>query len=279
MPSAELAPAPQPEMQEIAAERFPHFGIPGFEKLPRETQNLYLKIPADRLEAARPLIENEIAKNANGSEVISAGEAETSQSSAIESTAIPRKAQSLDAIETFHRAESGDPEAKKELMDQKKELLGEEPTDDEIFQTILETNSSNPFAQDTAMEVMLSDSEAQAHQDVLDLFKEFRGDLASVDDALKPQQQIDLFIELTKGQGTLAERMFFARKALTILTGSGERNLFEGLTSLHVLSSGEIAPSGVKALLKMADTPAVAPSHDLLLNTPNPQNLRQSNIS
>lgn len=251
MPSAELTPAPHDEIMEASAERFPHFSIPGFEKLPPETQNLYLKIPASHLDASRHIIEREIAKVSEGSEVVSAGEAETFQSSAIESTALPRRDQANNAIDTYHRAEAGDPQAKKDLLDAKKELLGEEPSDDDIFQTILETQSGNPFAQDTVLETMLSDEQAQAHQDVLDMFKEFRGDLASVDDAINPAQQIELFIELTKGGGALSNRMFFARKALTTLTASGERTLFKGLTDLHVLDSGEILQSGVEKLREL----------------------------
>lgn len=61
-------------------------------------------------------------------------------------------------------------------------------------------------------------------------------------------QQIELFIELTKGGGTLAERMFFSRKVLTVLTANGERNLFKGLTDMHVLSGGEVLKSGVDTL-------------------------------
>ena len=256
MPSAELVPAPQPEMQEAAAERFPHFGIPGFEKLPRAAQDRYLKIPADKLDAVRPLIMSKIEEFAEGSDKKSSGETETSQSSAIESTALPRRDQANTAIDTFHRAETGDPQAKKDLLDAKKELLGEEPSDDDIFQTML-VDQGGLFDNSLVLDVALSDTETQQHQDVLDMFKEFRGDLASVDEAIKPAQQIELFIELTKGQGDLAERMDFARKALTVLTASGERNLFKGLSSFHVLSGDEIMSSGVETLRKMASNSAV----------------------
>ena len=93
---------------------------------------------------------------------------------------------------------------------------------------------------------------AQQHQNVLDLYKEFRGDLASVDEVIKPAQQIDLFIELTKGGGTLAERAHFARQALTVLTASGERNLSEGLKAEGVYTGDGILQSGVKRLRTMA---------------------------
>ena len=258
MPSAELAPVPQPEMQELATERFPHFGIPGFERLPRETQDRYLKIPADKLDAARPIIEEKIRANNAEMSLKTNGQTETSQAAAIESTALPRRDQANAAIETYHRAEAGDPQAKKDLLDAKKELLGDEPSDDDIFQTMLE-DEGGVIDNSLVLEVALSDTETQQHQDVLDMFKEFRGDLASVDTAIKPKQQIELFIELTKGQGDLAERMFFARKALTVLTASGTRNLSEGLSSLHVLSGDEIISNGVKDLRKMADAPTVVP--------------------
>jgi|GEM_PF-3403499 len=243
-------------MQELATERFAHFDIPDFEKLSPEKQNLYLKIPASHLEASRPIIEREIAKISEAGERREGGQTETFQSNTIESTALPRRDQANAAIDTYHRAEAGDPEAKKDLLDAKKELLGEDPSDDEIFQTVLE-DQGGVFDNSLVLEVALSDTETQQHQDVLDMFKEFRGELSSVDAAIKPKQQIDLFIELTKGQGGLAERMHFARKALTVLTASGERNLFEGLTELHILSDDEIALSGVNTLRKIADAPAV----------------------
>jgi len=246
-------------MQEIAAERFPHFGIPGFEKLPTVTQNLYLKIPANRLEGVRPVIEKEIAKLNSNEEIRGTGQTKTAEAGNIESTALPRRDQAYAAIDTFHRAEAGDPQAKKDLLDAKKELLGEEPSDDDIFQTML-IDQGGLFDNSLVLDVALSDTETQQHQDVLDMFKEFRGDLASVDEAIKPAQQIELFIELTKGQGDLAERMDFARKALTVLTASGERNLFKGLSSFHVLSGDEIMSSGVETLRKMADTHAAIPS-------------------
>ena len=261
MPSAELAPVPQQEMQEVSTERFPHFGIPGFEKLPKESQDVFLKIPVAQLDAARPIIEAKIRANSTEVNLETDGENETSQSSAIESTALPRRDQANTAIDTFHRAEAGDPQTKKDLLDAKKELLGEEPSDDDIFQTMLE-DEGGVFDNSLVLDVALSDTETQQHQDVLDMFKEFRGDLASVDEAIKPAQQIELFIELTKGQGDLAGRMDFARKALTVLTASGERNLFKGLSSFHVLSGDEIMSSGVETLRKMADVHAALPGHD-----------------
>lgn len=259
MPSAELAPAPHTETQEVTAESFPHFGIPGFEKLPPETQSLYLKIPASRLDASRPIIEREIAKASETSEKVDQSEAKKSQGRNIETVGGNREAQANTAIETFHRAEAGDPEAKKDLLDQKKELLNEESPDDEIFQTILESQSSNPFVQDMTLEVMLSDEEAQAHQDVLDMFKDFRGDLPSVDDAIKPELQIDLFLELTKGHGTLIEREYFTRQALTMLTDHGRRNLRDGLKEYGVLGDGGLLESGVDKLRELASISKVTP--------------------
>jgi len=257
MPSPEFAPAPNTEMIDAPVERFPHFGIPGFEKLPKEAQDRYLKIPADKLDRVRPLIMSKIAEFSEGENDVDQGETEKAEGEREETTASNRETQTEEAIETFYRAENGDPEAKKDLLDQKKELLGEELTDDDIFNTILETNSSNPFAQDLTLEVMLSDEEAQAHQDVLDLFKEFRGDMASVDDALKPKMQIDLFLELTKGHGSLAEREHFARQALTMLTDRGHRNLRDGLKEFHVVDSGGILKEGVTKLRRTANSSEV----------------------
>jgi len=245
----------------MLAVRFPHFGIPGFERLPKEAQDRYLKIPADKLDSVRPLIMSKIAEFSEGEKDTETAEAEKAEGRREEAVADNRVSQSETAIETFHRAENGDAQAKKDLLDQKKELLKEEPSDDEIFQTILDSQSSNPFAQDTVLEVMLSDEEAQAHQDVLDLFKEFQGDLASVDDALKPKQQIDLFLELTKGGGNLANRTFFVRQALTVLTANGQRNLRTGLQEIGVLDGSNLLQSGVTNLKKLTDRNQGIPSH------------------
>ncbi len=259
MPTAEIAPAPT--QAELITERFPHLSVPGFDKLAPDRQEFFSAIPPEKFSLVRLALEKEIAKISKASEVASDGEAEQFQAGSIESTAIPRKEQANTAIETFHRAEQGDPEAKKDLLDQKRELLNEEPSDDDIFQTILESQSSNPFAQDLTLEVMLSDEEAQAHQDVLDLFKDFRGDMPSVDDAIKPELQIAFFLELTKGGGQLPERMFFVRKALTVLTASGQRTLSEGLKELHVLNGGAILESGVDKLKNLAGSSDVTPDY------------------
>jgi len=259
MPTAEIAPAPIPETSDLSAERFPHMAVPGFNKLSPERQHVYSEIPPDKFHLVRSALEKEIAEVSETREEDERSDTEDYQASTIETKAIPRRDQANTAIDTYHRAESGDPEAKKDLLDAKKELLGKEPSDDDIFKTILE-DQGGVFDNSLVLDVALSDTETQQHQDVLDMFKEFRGDLASVDAAIKPKQQIDLFIELTKGQGDLAERLHFARKALTVLTASGERSLFVGLSNMHVLSGDEIVPSGVKALRKMADAPIVIPN-------------------
>lgn len=261
MTTAEIAPAPRQTTPELSAERLPHLAIPGFDKLRPERQEFFASIPADKFNLVQPVLEKEIAAASETSETIDQSETKRSQGRKIETDSGNRETQANTAIDTYHRAANGDPEAKKDLLDAKKELLGEEPSDDEIFQTILENKSGNPFAQDTVLEVMLTDTEAQAHQDVLDLFKEFRDDLASVDDAIKPAQQIDLFIELTKGGGSLPNRMFLARKALTTLTDSGRRNLFEGLTAMRVLVGGEISEDGVDKLRELAGRSDVTPAY------------------
>jgi len=249
------------EALNVSAEQSLFLAIPGFDKLSPDRQAIFYKVPPDKFNLVRPAIEKEISELGETLEETDLGEAEKSEGKTEETVANNREVQSETAIDTFHRAENGDPEAKKDLLDQKKELLKEEPTDDEIFQTILETQSSNPFAQDTTLEVMLSDNEAQAHQDVLNLFKEFRGDLPSVDDALKPKQQIDLFLELTKGGGNLANRTFFVRQALTILTANGQRNLRTGLQEIGVLDGSNISESGVTNLKKLTNRNQGIPSH------------------
>jgi hypothetical protein len=259
MPGADFMPAPQPEMQEVATERFPHFGIPGFEKLPPDIQQTFLHIPATRLEAARPIIEEKIRANVAENAIESNGQADTFQSDSLKISARTRETQATSAIDSFHRAERGDPDAKKELEDHKKEMFDEEPDDEDIFKTILESESGNPFAQDLVMETMLSDPEAKATQKVLDLFKDFRGDLPSVDDALSPKLQIELFTLLTKGKGLFRERLDFARKALEALTGDGTIDIFNGLQNLMILNDGEIAENGVKQLQKLTDAREARP--------------------
>ncbi|WP_459873331.1 hypothetical protein, partial [Endothiovibrio diazotrophicus] len=202
------------------AERLPQFGIPGFERLPSERRELYLKIPASHLDAARPIIEREIAELNHAREGRASGQADRSQADVDEHTADHRESMADSAIATFQRAERGDPDARKELTDAKRELLGEEATDEEVLQTVLEDQSGNLFADDVVLEVMFSDEETEACQRVLDLFQEFYGERGSVDSVIQPKQQIDLFCALTKGVGSLTERMFFARKALTVLTDS-----------------------------------------------------------
>ena len=202
------------------------------------------------VDKARPLIEAKIAEYADGAQDKIKGRSDVTEANRIDIVATTRVAQADDAIAAFHRAESGDPEARKDLEDHKKELLEEEPDDEDIFRTILENESSDPFAQDQAMEVMLSDAEAEETQKVLDLFQDFRGDLPSADDALPPKKQIRLFLLLTKGKGLPIERRAFAREALTMATDDGRRNLFEGLTGCDVLEHRDLSEPAIEALRK-----------------------------
>ena len=142
------------------------------------------------------------------------------------------------------------------MLDQKRELSGEELDDDEIFTTLLESQSSNPFAQDTVLEVMLSDEQAEAHQDVLDLFNEFRGDLPSADDALNPEFQIRLFLKLTESGGALSDRLFLLRQMLGVITDHGRLNLFTGLHNQDVLKDGELDETAIKAMVANTKTNA-----------------------
>lgn len=252
MPFAETAPAPQPEMQEVATEHFPHFGIPDFEKLPTESQNLYLKIPADRLDATRPLIEREIAKVSEASERKERSTAKKSEGRSIETTATNRETQAISAIDAFHRADNGDKQAKKELQDHKKELLGEKSSDEETFKMMLENESGDPFAQDMIIEIMLSDETSEAHQKVLDLFKDYRGDLASVDDALSPKLQIEFFAKLTQGQGSFRQRLEFGKKALEWVMSGNVDNLFEAFHARKILDGPGLNDNAIEELQKGA---------------------------
>lgn len=133
-----------------------------------------MSIPAEHLDRARPLIENEIARLSESANEERIGEQEKHQADTLGSKARAKEVQTNTAIETFHRAETGDPKARALLLDQTRELLGEEPRDDDLFDTILENETGNPLAQDTVLEVALSDEKAEAYQKVLDVFDEFR---------------------------------------------------------------------------------------------------------
>ena len=102
------------------------------------------------------------------------------------------------------------------------------------------------------MNVTLSDNETQQYQDVLDLYKEFRGYLASVDEAINPKHQIDWFIEITKGNGALPNRMFLAHQYLTVLTANGTRNLSVALKEFGILGDGVLLDVGMDKLRQMA---------------------------
>ncbi|MBL4748730.1 MAG: hypothetical protein JKY17_08275 [Magnetovibrio sp.] len=168
----------------------------------------------------------------------------------------PRKKQANTAIDTFHKAEAGDAEAMKDLMDQKRELLGEEPSDRDIFQTLLE-NQSRFYDNDTILDVALSDNETQQSQDVLDLYKEFRGYLANVDEAINPKQQIDLFIEITKGNGALPNHMFLEHQSLTVLTANGTRILSVALKEFGILGDGTLLDISMDKCRQMASSSEV----------------------
>lgn len=239
-------------MQEVATERFPHFGIPGFEQLPPNIQQRFLRIPPSHLEAARPTIEARIKEATIENREEADGQAEVGSGHADLAHEQVRETQALAAIDTFHRAEKGDKEAQKDLQDAKKELLGEEPSDEDIFKMMLENESGDPFAQDMIIEIMLSDETSEAHQKVLDLFKDYRGDLASVDDALSPKMQIEFFTKLTKGQGSFRERLEFAEKTLEWIMSGDTDNLFEGLHARNILDGTELNDHAIESLQKGA---------------------------
>lgn len=248
MPESEALLPPHPDQPEVSRAAPPQRLIPGFESLPKDRQDAFLRIGPRYFEQARPLIEAEIAAIKAANEKDERGRSAVWEGQSLHAVAAARETQALAAIDAFHRAERGDPEAKKDLEDHKKELFGEEPDDDTLFRTILETESSDPFARDTAMEVMLSDAEARETQAVLDLFQAFRGDLPSADNALPPRQQIDLFLRLTKGMGPFRERLDFARHALTLVTDDGQRNLFEGLMAYKVVTHRDLSDPAIDAL-------------------------------
>ena len=255
MPQAETFPSPRQERPEASVEAGAHFAIPGFETLSAERQQQFLRIPAAVLDQARPLIEAEIAAMRPVDQQEHEGHAVSGAGRAERASATSHETQANTAIDTFRRAERGDAKAQRDLKDHAKELLDEELDEEDVLTTLLKTSSSDPFAQDMALEIILSDAEAREAQRVFDLFKDFRGDLPSVDDALKPRQQLDLFVHLTSGQGDLPQRHIFARTALETLI-DGHDNLFEALTAHGILKSGELAEDAITAFCQsLKDTP------------------------
>ena len=232
MPTAEAFP---PSRVDTSREALPQFTIQGFENLPIERQESFLRIPPHLVERARPLIEAEIAKSETIKKRENNEKADKGAGESEREYATAREYKVTMAIETFRKADKGDPQAKKDLMDQKKELLGEEPSDEDIFKTILESESSDPFKQDMVMEILLTDQQAETTQKVFDLFKKYRGDLASVDDALPATEQLKLFLALSKGQGSLNRRFDFVETVLDHITEKGTVNLFEALNNRKLL--------------------------------------------
>ncbi|MBF0246800.1 MAG: hypothetical protein HQL36_01810 [Alphaproteobacteria bacterium] len=136
------------------------------------------------------------------------------------------------------------------MQDAKKEMFDEEPSDEDIFKLMLE-NESDPFAQDTIIEILLSDETSEAHQKVLDLFKVYRGDLASVDAALRPELQIEFFTKLTKGQGSFRQRLEFAEKTLEWVMLNAA-NLFLAFRARKILDGPELNDKAIEDLQKGA---------------------------
>jgi hypothetical protein len=193
MSTAEITPTPTQENAEFSAEGFPCLSVANFEKLKPDRQSVYMNIPPDKFHLIRSTLEKEIPEINEAGDHRNNGQAEVGGGHADLAHEQAQETQALSAIDAFHRAENGDEEAKKDLQDHKKEMFDEEPSDEDIFKMMLENESGDPFAQDMIIETMLSDEQSEAHQKVLDLFKDYRGDLASVDDALSPKRQIDFF--------------------------------------------------------------------------------------
>jgi len=241
---------PPSSSAESAQERLPQFNITGFELLNAQKQKLFLNIPPNYIEASKPTIEREIQSARERLKTKDALIGEKGVGVNKFTSAKLREDKATFAIETFHRAEQGDPQAQKDLSDHKKEVLGEKNSDEEIFKTILENESSDPFKQDMVLETMLSDREAKTSQKVFDLFKGYRGDLASVDDALPASEQLDLFLVLSKGQGSLNRRFDFVETVLDFVTKEGTVNLFEALKGFNLLKEGHLIKPRLEEIVK-----------------------------
>ena len=121
-------------------------------------------------------------------------------------------------------------------------------TGNPTFKTILESESTDPLEQDQVMEVLLSDEEAETAQKVFDLFKKYRGNLASVDDALPASEQLTFFLKLSKGRGGLQNRFDFIEKVLDHITQEGVVNLDTALSQLGLLKECRLIEPRLKEM-------------------------------
>ncbi len=248
-----VAPAPHPETPhpeapEARTEELPHLDIPGFEKLPPEAQDRYLKIPVGMLDRARPLIMAKIAEYSDGERERHDGEADQSQAETQEVVAASREAQTANAIDTYLRAARGDPKAAEDLMDAQRELLGKEPKDADIWEVVFENHSSNVLAGDQKPDEWLELYQQLRMQEVADLFDEFRGSAASADDVLKPTVQVALFEKLTEHQSCFPEKLHHMRAVLEAITDNHATGLRAAVDKWNLVSNDTLLEENVMAV-------------------------------
>lgn len=226
----------------------PHFRIPGFEKLSLDRQQFYLQIPGDQLHLAEPIITNEIEKTVEADDHNQKG-AERKGSGKIETDEGTNQARMADqAIETWHRASSGDSKAAEDLMDAKRELLGKEPDDAEIWEVVFQTHSSNLGAEDHETGEWMDIYQQLRTQEVADLFNEFRGSAKTADEVIKPELQMELFDKITEIRDIFHDKLLYMRKVLETITGNSTKGLQLAIRDWHLTGNGTVLEDNVKVL-------------------------------
>ena len=232
---------------EKSPDTLPHFDIPGFASLPENHQRQFLRIPVYLLPKALPLIREEIVDYQN----IDAAEAPDKQEKRKALTGITHakkdKKLAVEAQRVFGRAQRGEPEALAQLLDYQAALTGREPDADQVWDTVLASQSDNPFVSDVRLDEKSDDNRLVHLQRISDVFDEFRGDLVSVDEVLSPKVQIALFEKLSELESTIDEKITATRKTLVVLTKHSTIPLQTALTDLGFIRDGELVPHAIES--------------------------------
>lgn len=240
--------ATPPANAEKSPDTLPHFDIPGFASLPENRQMQFLRIPVYLLPKALPLIREEIVDYQH----IDVAEAPDKQEKRKALTGITHaktdKKLAVEAQLVFGRAQRGAPEALAQLLDYQTALTGCEPDADQVWDTVLASESGNPFASDARLDEKSDDNNRLVHlQRISDVFDEFRGDLVSVDEVLSPKVQIALFEKLSELESTIDEKITVVRKTLIILTKHSTIPLQTALTDSGFIRDGELLPNAIES--------------------------------
>lgn len=153
----------------------------------------------------------------------------------------------VEAQLVFGHAQRGEPEALAQLLDYQTALTGREPDADQVWDTVLASESDNPFVSDVRLDEKSDDNRLVHLQRISDVFDEFRGDLVSVDQVLAPKVQIALFEKLSELESTIDEKITVTRKTLIMLTKHNTIPLQTALTDSGFIRDGELVPHAIES--------------------------------